>query len=237
MKGPYVDRFDRRFPLSSLHRRRAGVAPMTLQAHQLGCERGERTLFSRLNFTLEPGDAMRVAGANGCGKTSLLRMLCGLTPPAEGEVRWHGRDIRSVRDDYCRQLLYLGHANGVKDDLLAWENVAHAAALAGAPLTRAHALQALERLGLGRAASLPTRALSQGQRKRVALARLQHAEAPLWILDEPFTALDQDALTQLCATLDAHLARGGMLLYTTHQEVALQARRALRVELGRARPC
>ncbi len=211
---------------------------MTLQACQLACTRGERQLFNDINFEINPGDAMRVAGANGSGKTSLLRMLCGLAFPASGEVRWHGRNIRAEREEFCSQLIYLGHANGVKDDLLAWENIVVASTLSGNPVSRDEACAALAQLGLAQAADLPTRALSQGQRKRVALARLQlGVKAPLWILDEPFTALDQDAVTQLSNTLNHHLASGGMVIYTTHQEIELRAQRLLLLDLSQETPC
>ena len=211
---------------------------MTLQACQLACTRGERQLFNDINFEINPGDAMRVAGTNGSGKTSLLRMLCGLAFPAFGEVRWHGRNIRVEREEFCSQLIYLGHANGVKDDLLAWENIVVASTLSGNPVSRDEAYAALAQLGLAQAADLPTRALSQGQRKRVALARLQLGmKAPLWILDEPFTALDQDAVKQLSDTLSHHLASGGMVIYTTHQEIELRAQRLLRLDLSQETPC
>lgn len=211
---------------------------MTLQAFELVCTRGDRQLFNNVNFEIHPGEALRVAGTNGSGKTSLLRMLCGLASPAAGEVRWSGRNIRSVREEFASQLLYLGHANGVKDDLTAWENVMVAATLSGNRVTRANAYQALDQLGLGRAADLPTRALSQGQRKRVALARLPLGmAAPLWILDEPFTALDQKAVTELCGTLNQHLAQGGMVIYTTHQEIELIAHRTQLLDLSRESAC
>jgi heme exporter protein A len=181
---------------------------------------------------------MRVSGTNGSGKTSLLRMLCGLSAPAEGEVRWNGRDIRRLRDEFCGKLIYFGHANGVKDDLLAWENLVVASTLAGRPVDSDAAHDALEQLGLGRAADLPTRALSQGQRKRVALARLSLGlDMPLWILDEPFTALDRSAVGALCATIDRHLSGGGMVIYTTHQEIDLAARRTLRLDMNEGRLC
>ena len=168
---------------------------MTLQAYQLACTRGERQLFNDINFDINAGDAMRVAGANGSGKTSLLRMLCGLAFPAAGEVRWNGRNIRAAREEFGSQLIYLGHANGVKDDLAAWENIVVASTLSGNSASRDDAYAALEQLGLAQAADLPTRALSQGQRKRVALARLRLGmTTPLWILDEPFAALDQNAV-------------------------------------------
>jgi heme exporter protein A len=211
---------------------------MTLQAISLACTRGERQLFNNISFTVTAGDAMRIAGTNGCGKTSLLRMLCGLSFPADGQVHWCGHDIRRAREDFARQLIYLGHANGVKDDLIAWENVAISSILSGHRISRDDAYAALDNLGLGQAADLPTRALSQGQRKRVALARLQFAaNAPCWILDEPFTALDQAAVASLCLTLNHHLERGGMLVYTTHQDVVLSARRALTLDLNQSEAC
>jgi heme exporter protein A len=213
---------------------------MTLAAHKLGCVRGDLQLFSDIEFAIERGDAMRVAGSNGSGKTSLLRILCGLSAPADGEVRWEGRDIRAQRDEFYSRLIYLGHANGVKDDLLAWENLVIASTLAGHSVSRDDAHAALERLGLGRAADLPTRSLSQGQRKRVALARLSLGlglDIPLWILDEPFTALDRDAVSTLCQTIDKHLVAGGMVIYTTHQDVTLDARRSLVLDMDRGALC
>ena len=211
---------------------------MTLQAHQLTCVRGERRLFRGVGFEINAGDALRVVGGNGSGKTSLLRILCGLTLAAEGEVRWHGRNIRALREEFCRNLIYLGHANGVKDDLLAWENIVVASTLSGNPVTQRDAVHALKQLGLGRAVSLPTRVLSQGQRKRVALARLQlSTSTPLWILDEPFTALDQNSVFELCSTINRHLANGGMVIYTTHQEIDLTARRAHRLDLSLGTLC
>lgn len=211
---------------------------MSLQAHQLTCVRGDLQLFADLSFDIQPGDALWVSGTNGSGKTSLLRMLCGLAAPAAGEVRWQGSNIRSLRDAFCSKLIYIGHANGVKDDLLAWENLVVSTTLAGAPVTEDEAHDALQQLGLGRAADLPTRALSQGQRKRVALARLSLGMGmPLWILDEPFTALDKSAVAALCGTISKHLAGGGMVIYTTHQEIDLSAKRALRLDMNEGRLC
>lgn len=181
---------------------------------------------------------MRVEGVNGSGKTSLLRMLCGLSSPAEGEVRWNGTNINKVREEFGSQLIYLGHATGVKDDLIAWENIVISSILSGNPVSRDDAYKALEYLGLNQAADLPTRSLSQGQRKRVALARLQFGmHAPLWILDEPFTALDHKTVINLCSTLDQHLNGGGMVVYTTHQEIKLNPRRMLTLDLSPGSLC
>lgn len=206
---------------------------MKLEARSLECRRGDRTLFSGLDVALDAGEALRLAGRNGSGKTSLLRMLCGLTQPEQGEVLWCGQNIRRHREEFNSALLYLGHAAAVKDELLAWENLAMSSAIGGRKLDEDEACDALELIGLGAALDLPARALSQGQRKRVALARLPLAQdRPLWVLDEPFTALDSAAVQALCETLDRHLSRGGMLIYTTHQEITLQARRHLRLDLG-----
>lgn len=211
---------------------------MNLQARNLGCTRGDAELFSGLDFSLGAGEALRVAGANGSGKSSLLRIVCGLAQPAAGEVCWNGRDIRRMREEYRGELLYLGHAHGVKDELLAWENLAMSARLAGQRLDCDAACELLAMLGLERSAELPTRALSQGQKKRVALARLWLRPArALWILDEPFTALDADAVAQLGQRIDAHLAEGGMLVYTTHQELPLQAKSHRRLDLAGVAAC
>lgn len=211
---------------------------MSLQAYQLACTRGDRTLFRGVSFELKPGEALWVSGRNGSGKTSLLRLLCGLGEPSSGALRWGGRDIRTVREDFNRDLLYVGHASGIKDDLTAWENVSIGSRLSGRPCTREEAIQALDQVGLRSAARLPSRALSQGQRKRVALACLGVRPLPrLSILDEPFNALDQPAIAQLCATLNGHLAQGGMVVYTTHQAQALSPLRLHQLDLSQAQPC
>ena len=197
---------------------------MTLQAYQLACTRGDRELFHNINFAIKPGDALRLVGANGCGKTSMLRVLCGLSSPVEGAVRWNGQIISKIREDFARQLLYLGHANGVKDDLLAWENVVISAVLSGQVITRDDAYAALDDFGLHEAVDLPTRALSQGQRKRVALARLHFGlNAPLWILDEPFNALDTAANAWLTRLIESQLKNAGIVVLTSHQDMPIAA--------------
>ncbi|HEX2830502.1 MAG TPA: cytochrome c biogenesis heme-transporting ATPase CcmA [Burkholderiales bacterium] len=193
-----------------------------LEALDLECVRGERTLFSGLDFTLERGALLRVTGRNGSGKTSLLRIVCGLTPPAQGEVRWDGIDVRKLGEEYARQLVYVGHANALKDDLTARENLLISSELAGLATTDDQAQDALDRFGVGHCAPLPARVLSQGQRRRTALARLALSPSvPLWVLDEPFTALDTAAVDDLQALIGSHVARGGSIVLTTHQEVAI----------------
>ena len=190
-----------------------------LQVIALSCERGGRPLFAPQSFTLSPGQAMQIEGDNGSGKTSLLRMVCGLAPTASGEVRWGGQAIAEVRHAFLRDLLYLGHNIGLKDELSAVENLRAALVLAGHPVSDEQSLQALQALGLGSRAHLPLRVLSQGQKRRVALARLQLSKARLWVLDEPFVALDTLAVHALQQVLSSHLAQDGLLLFTSHQAV------------------
>ena len=195
-----------------------------LEGAGLECVRGERTLFRDLEFRLERGSLLRVAGENGSGKTSLLRIVCGLTPPAAGEIRWQGENIRSLREDYWKELVYIGHANALKDDLTAQENLRVGCRLAGLSVTPSETVDALEQFGVGGCAKLPARVLSQGQRRRVALSRLAvSGTVPLWVLDEPFTALDAAAVENLQTLVSEHLAEGGAVMLTTHQEVRVAA--------------
>jgi heme exporter protein A len=162
-----------------------------IEAVDLRCERGERLLFSGLSFSAERGTLLRIAGPNGTGKTSLLRIMCALLEPTAGEVRWKGGNIRRLREDYWKDLVYLGHLNGVKDDLTVRENLRIAVGLGGRRATEGDLARALDAVGLAGFEDSMARFLSQGQRRRVALARLYvSAAVPLWILDEPFTALD-----------------------------------------------
>ena len=204
-----------------------------LDAVNLSCERGERTLFAGLEFALAPGSLMRVAGPNGTGKTSVLRMLCGLLEPAAGEVRWHGRSIRQQREDYWKDLVYVGHLNGVKEDLTVFENLTVAQAVAGRNVDDATLRRALDAVGLGQFEHALARRLSQGQRRRVALARLfATTTAPLWILDEPFIALDQRGVTVLSERIASHVGNGNMVVLVTHQDVAIDAVRQQHIELA-----
>jgi heme exporter protein A len=209
---------------------------MTLQASGLAVGRGNRTLFAGLDFEVKTGEALRVAGRNGSGKTSLLKALCGLSEPLSGQVLWHGQPIGAQRDAFHQGLIYAGHGNGVKDDLTAWENVQISALLAGQACTKAQALSALDAVGLLARAHLPARVLSQGQRRRVVLARLaQPLAARLLVLDEPFNALDQESAQVLRALIKRHLDAGAIVVYTTHQDQVVPAARHVEIELGQAR--
>ncbi len=201
-----------------------------LEVTHLACVRGDRPLFSHLSFALHPGELVHVTGANGSGKTTLLRALCGLTRPAAGEVRWLGRDVHALGDDYRAALAYVGHLNGIQGELNARENLRHAARLTGdaqAPDVEA----ALEQVALTAYADLPSKVLSQGQKRRLALARLRVARKPLWILDEPFSALDARSVEILSDVLARHVAGGGMAVLTSHQELAVKLKTVFAIRL------
>ena len=188
-----------------------------LEICNLACARGDHQLFSGLSFSLHEGELLQVEGVNGSGKTSLLRTLCGFLVPEEGAVRWHGEDIRELREEYHAEMIYLGHLNAIKDELNALENLHINAGLAGCVLDDKQAIAALRRMGLRGRETLPVKVLSQGQRRRVALARLLVGHASLWILDEPLTALDVGAVGLMQELIGEHLANNGMVIYTTHQ--------------------
>ncbi|MGH8690622.1 MAG: cytochrome c biogenesis heme-transporting ATPase CcmA [Burkholderiales bacterium] len=197
-----------------------------LEAADLTCERGGRSLFRNLNFSLKEGERLRIGGANGSGKTSLLRILCGLLAPAQGEVRWKGQPIRALGEEYSRSLVHIGHASGLKDELTAAENLEVSCTLAGLAVGPAGVGEALDRLGVPGAK--PVKELSQGQRRRAALARLAlSAQVPLWLLDEPFTALDAAAITLVEALIEQHAGRGGAVAYSTHQPPRLRESRLI----------
>jgi len=211
----------------------AGFQRFMLEASQIECIRGSRRLFRNLSFRLEAHQALRVQGENGSGKTSLLRILAGLSPADSGSVAWRGKGIRALGEDYRRELLFLGHGNGLKDDLTPVENLRHALVLAGVAVEVAAIGRALAEQGLGASAGLPVQLLSQGQKRRVALARLAFSTVQtLWILDEPFAALDAASVRRLTDVIAAQLSRGGMVVLTTHQEVELPGAAMSTLELG-----
>jgi len=192
-----------------------------LTAHNLECIRGDRVLFSQVELTLAEGRLLQVEGANGSGKTSLLRILAGLSRPSEGEVLWRKQQITDYAADYQAEMAYLGHALGVKADLSALENLLWSLPLSGVRLSEAEALSLLARVGLDGYEDIPARKLSAGQNQRIALARMLARSALLWILDEPFTALDIGGVALLGSLLDAHLEVGGMAIVTSHQPLTL----------------
>lgn len=190
-----------------------------LAVDAIACWRGERAVFAGLSFGLGPGEALLLAGRNGAGKSSLLRILAGLLPPAEGRVLWNGEDTAEDRPAHARRLRWLGHADALKPTLTVAENMAVFARLAGqGPEAVAQALAAV---GLAPLASLPARVLSAGQRRRASLARLAIGAAPLWLLDEPTVGLDTASVAQLGLLLAAHRAAGGMVIAATHLELPL----------------
>jgi len=180
--------------------------------HDLTCVRGERRVFAGLAFALDPGRVLVLTGANGSGKTSLMRLMAGLGRPAEGEIRWNGENIADDPESHNARLHYVGHGDTVKPALTARENVAFWTALRGSGDPGA----GLAAFGLAPLAEVPGRFLSAGQRRRVNLARLAASRADLWLLDEPATALDSDSLACLRRAIADHRARGGMVVLSTH---------------------
>jgi len=188
-----------------------------LEVSNLACSRGDHRLFSELSFKLDFGQIMQVQGANGSGKTSLLRTLCGFIIPDEGEISWRGESTRDLAEEFYAEMMYLGHLNAIKDELSALENLCISSGLSGTDLGEKVAVEALARMGLRGRELLPTKVLSQGQRRRVALARLLVSEAKLWVLDEPLTALDVGAVSLIQELIAEHLTQQGMVIFTTHQ--------------------
>jgi heme exporter protein A len=183
-------------------------------------------LFRGLAFALSAGEVLRIAGPNGSGKTSLLRILCGLLTPTAGEVRWDGAPIQSLKEEYARHVVYLGHAPAVKEELTGAENLRASCALGGLAPSADQIREALAHYGVP--GDKPVRQLSQGQRRRAALARLSVSrQAPVWLLDEPFTALDAAAAQLTRTLLGEHAQRGGSVVYSTHQDAGLRDSRVI----------
>ena len=195
-----------------------------LQANDLACSRGNRELFRNKSFRVEPGSLLRITGANGAGKTSLLRMVAGLSPAESGRIEWRGRSLQELGDEYRGGLAFVGHANALKAGLTAFENLRLALAVQGVRVTDAEVRGALEEEGLGRIADVAIQRLSAGQQRRVALVRIGLARSRrLWILDEPFSSLDDAAVTRFSGRLSAFARNGGVAVYTTHQDVPIDA--------------
>ena len=203
-----------------------------LEASHLKCVRGNRTIFRDVSFAVRPGDCFRLTGPNGSGKTSLLRMLCGLLSPASGTIRWHGAAIETLREEYFSSIAYIGHRPGIKDHFTAMENLQVSSGMRGIEISRKTAASALERMGLGCRMHLPARLLSEGERRRAAIARLVVGRSSLWLLDEVLTSLDRIAVETIQLVIEDHLAAGGMAIVATHQELKLSSGRSQRIELA-----
>ena len=202
----------------------AGSVGAVLEARDLACLRGDRVVFAGLQMTLAQGDALLLTGANGAGKSTLLRILAGLLRPAEGQVSWLGEDIAADPAAHARRLRYLSHQDALKPALTVAENLGFFARLWGGAVA-----PALAALALAPLADLPARVLSSGQKRRLALARLALAPAPLWLLDEPTTGLDAASVERLGPLLAAHRAAGGIVVAATHIPLPLPDARELRL--------
>jgi heme exporter protein A len=192
-----------------------------LRAEQLAAQRGGATLFTDIGFSMESGQALIVTGANGSGKTTLLRMAAGLTQPHLGKLLWRGATIAAFDHALRSATLYIGHGASLKDELTAEENLLSLATLHGGVASLRDVRSALEEWSLDRYRALPARVLSQGQRRRVSLARMSLARRRLWVLDEPATALDAPGIATLERRIGEHLAQQGVAVIATHQPLAL----------------
>lgn len=203
-----------------------------LNVRGLACVRGDKKLFSGLNLSVQSGEWLHIQGQNGAGKTSLLRLLAGLSVPAEGEICWNQISITDSDSDFRSHLLYFGHHGALKEDLTALENLTFASVIDGVAWNEEAtmmALKALYRLGLKGRENLPVRVLSAGQKRRVMLARLLTRKATLWILDEPFTALDVAAVDLLSSLITEHVSNGGMAVLTSHQTIPMPGGQVVRL--------
>lgn len=202
-----------------------------LEVKALSCIRDERILFEKLNFTVSSGDLIQIEGPNGAGKTSLLRIILGLGIPDSGLVCWQGVPIHDDRESYYQDLLYIGHHAGIKRELTAFENLMFYQQMHG-QLNEEKVWYALARAGLTGYEDIPAAQLSAGQHRRIALARLWISQAKLWVLDEPLTAIDKQGIKVLESTLMQHVEKGGMVIFTTHQDMFLDQPLLQRIKLG-----
>jgi len=202
-----------------------------LEVKNVGCVRGDRRLFRDISFTLTPGTCVQLTGPNGSGKTSLLRIICGLMHAEEGSIRWDGEHVRSLGEEYFTAITYIGHRNGLKEELTSIENLRISSGLSGREISPSEARNALGKMGLSGRENLAARLLSEGQRRRASLARLLICKTAVWVLDEVLTSLDKAAMTLVRSLIEEHLESGGMAIVATHQELALTAGSFQRIEL------
>ncbi|MDT8991889.1 cytochrome c biogenesis heme-transporting ATPase CcmA [Curvibacter sp. APW13] len=205
---------------------------MTLRFSKLGCSKGGRRLFRDIDCEVPAGRWLYVKGPNGVGKTSLLRMVCGLSSLDQGDIAWHGASIRGLPETYRRDIRFLGHLNALQDAMTVAENLRFGCALHGVALEQEACRAVLARFGLRGREQQIARHLSQGQRRRVALARLTLSPGRLWILDEPYVAMDDAGIGLLADMIANHLDGGGTAVITSHQQVAIPGHPPLLLELG-----
>lgn len=203
---------------------------LLLRAEAISCIRQDRVLFEQLCLSVEPGEMLHIAGKNGAGKSSLLRLLAGLAQPDDGIVLYREKPLYDVISDYAANLCYIGHHSGIHEQLTALENLSFWRAASGVAPADDYAL--LAKLGLAGLEDIPCRMLSAGQQRRVSLARLWFTPCQLWVLDEPFTALDQSAITLLQQHFLQHLLKGGSVILTTHQSLSLDYARLTTMEIA-----
>lgn len=206
-----------------------------LTLSQVCCHRDDRMLFGGIDYTINAGDIVQITGQNGTGKTTLLRAIMGLMPDYDGDILWQGQNINDARYDFTQQLLFIGHLAGIKKSLTPRENLHFLSHLQGA-VNAERIDYALEQVGLYGYEDTLGHQLSAGQYRRVALARLYISQAPIWILDEPYTALDSDAVKRLEALFIAHARQGGCILFTSHQTPTIESLRVLSLADYPAKP-
>ncbi len=203
-----------------------------LEISALSAIRGERVLFKELSFSMNPGELIQIEGRNGSGKTTLLRIIAGLGDSEGGDVFWKGQLVHTIREQYHQDLLFLGHLPGVKRELTGYENLMFHQSLVQGKADSEQIWTALARVGLGGREDIPVAQLSAGQQRRVALARLWLSRQPLWILDEPLTAIDKQGVRVLEKLFLEHTKLGGMVLLTTHQDMFINRSELRRIRLG-----
>lgn len=208
------------------------MIPMSyqLKTEKLACQRGGNVLFTDFSCVWNSGDFVQIEGHNGIGKTSLLRILVGLAQQREGAVYWNGSPIQAQRETFQYDLLYLGHHSGIKPELTAWENLKFYQQMSACEQGEETLYQVLETVGLVGREDIPAAQLSAGQQRRIALARLWLSTAPLWILDEPFTAIDKHGVQVLTGLFEQQVRQGGIVIFTSHQDVPSQLLKKVRLE-------
>ncbi len=201
-----------------------------LEVIQLSCQRGNRILFNNLDYCWKSGDFVQIEGHNGIGKTSLLRILVGLAQPLSGQIFWNNGEIKKNREEYHHNLLYLGHLTGIKQELTAWENLQFYQKVTDCKQGDDILWDILQKVGLFGREDIIASQLSSGQQKRITLARLWLSNAPLWILDEPFNAIDKQGIQVLTQLFEQHTQQGGIVILTSHQEIPSEKLTILQLE-------